>query len=81
TVPAVVLGASYGDAFLAGLGVGLFDRPAAIQGWLKRARVVRPDPALAALYERYHQLYLRLYQQTKSTMHDLHELASAPPRG
>lgn len=83
TVPAVVLGASYGDAFLAGLGVGLFDTPAAIQGWLKRAHTVRPVPALAALYDRYHQLYLQLYQQTKDTMHDLHGLASAqaPPSG
>ncbi|MDI9548028.1 MAG: FGGY-family carbohydrate kinase [Chloroflexota bacterium] len=75
TVPAVVLGASYGDAFLAGLGAGLFDAPDAIHGWLANARTVTPNRALAALYDRYHDIYLRLYQQNRQAMHELHKLA------
>ncbi len=75
TVPAVVLGASYGDAFLAGLGAGLFDAPDAIHGWLANARTVTPNRALAALYDRYHDIYLRLYQQNRQAMHELHDLA------
>lgn len=74
TVPAVVLGASYGDAFLAGLGVGLFDSPGDIHRWLKDARTVRSNRELSALYEQYHQIYLRLYQQNKASMHELTDL-------
>ena len=73
-VPAVVLGASYGDAFLAGLGVGLFDSPEHIHRWLKDARTVRPNRELSTLYEQYHQVYLRLYQQNKTLMHELTDL-------
>jgi len=75
TVPAVVLGASYGDAFLAGLGVGLFSAPGDIRSWVQPGRVVLPNSALSGLYDRYHQVYLRLYQQTKTLMHELHDLA------
>lgn len=73
-VPAVVLGASYGDAFLAGLGVGVFDSPEDIQRWLKQARTVEPNGEVAALYDRYYDVYLRLYQQTEDLMHELYDL-------
>lgn len=75
TLPAVVLGASYGDAFLAALGVGLAAGPDDIRHWLAPARRVRPQPATAALYARYHAIYLRLYQQNQATMHELTQLA------
>ena len=65
---------SYGDAF-SGLGAGLFDAPDAIHGWLANARTVTPNRALAALYDRYHDIYLRLYQQNRQAMHELHDLA------
>ena len=73
-VPAVVLGASYGDAFLAGLGAGIFTTPNHIQDWLQTARTVQPNRGLQALYDKYHQLYIALYQQNKRAMHALHEL-------
>lgn len=69
--PAVTLGASYGDAFLAGLGVGLFDSYQAINTWLKDVRTIAPIAENTARYTPYKQLYLELYRRNKEFMHQL----------
>ncbi|MBX3011003.1 MAG: FGGY-family carbohydrate kinase [Caldilineaceae bacterium] len=69
--PAVTIGASYGDAFLAGLGVGLFDSYQAIHQWLKDVRTITPQPENTARYAPYLALYLELYQRNKTLMHEL----------
>ncbi|GAB4472224.1 MAG: FGGY-family carbohydrate kinase [Anaerolineae bacterium] len=74
-VPAVTLGASYGDAFLAGMGAGVFQSPAEINKWLTDIRVVEPNPAVAPIYDRYMKLYLELYNSTKDLMHEVYTLA------
>jgi xylulokinase len=75
-VPALTMGASYGDAFLAGLGIGLFKSYNDINTWIKDVKVVQPNPANEAIYDRYHELYLELYQNTKGLMHKMYDLNS-----
>lgn len=70
-VPAITLGASYGDAFLAGLGVGALGSYQEIDRWLSGARRVEPNSAHAALYDRAHTVYLELYQRNKDLMQTL----------
>ena len=75
-VPSVTMGASYGDAFLAGLGVGIFSHFTDIKKWMRDMRTITPDLTKMALYEKYYQIYLDLYQRNKDLMHDLQDLAS-----
>ncbi len=74
-VPAVTLGASYGDAFLAGMGAGVFSSSKDIKKWLKDIRTVEPNPATAQVYDKYQELYLELYQRNKDLMHKIRALA------
>lgn len=74
-VPAVTLGASYGDAFLAGLGANLFDSYQDINTWLHDHRTVEPNPENVARYEEYVPIYLELYRRTKDLMHQTWKLS------
>ncbi|MFN8486314.1 MAG: FGGY-family carbohydrate kinase [Caldilineaceae bacterium] len=70
-------GAAYGDAFLAGVGVGLFSGIDTIQNWLGPTdQIVQPNPALKTLYDRYYQLYQTLYISTRSVTHALAQLGA-----
>jgi xylulokinase len=76
-LPAQTIGASYGDAFLAGLATGLVrlsDLPAT---WVHTARRFVPDPARHAHYEDYYRVYRDLYRHTAD---DVHTLARLGPR-
>jgi xylulokinase len=73
-VPAITLGASYGDAFLAGLGVGMFDAYRDVDRWLGGGRTIEPDAAHAARYRSLMDLYLELYRRTKDMMATLGRL-------
>jgi xylulokinase len=74
-VPERTIGASYGDAFLAGIATGIVtDRAAITTDWVKIARTIEPDPAMHAVYEPYHAIYKSLYRSTKADMHRLAEL-------
>jgi xylulokinase len=71
-IPARTTGASYGDAFLAGLGVGLIgDRSALVRDWVQIVDRVQPDGRAAAHYDRQYRLYRRLYQATRAVVHEL----------
>jgi xylulokinase len=61
------MGASYGDAFLAALGVGDVDREK-ILDWNPVAGEVVPNPAHASLYARQYAIYKELYQSTRGLM-------------
>lgn len=69
-VPQNTIGASYGDAFLAGCVAGRVT-PADLSGWVTIERVVEPNPAVRLLYDHLYERYLRLYDQTKPLIHDL----------
>ena len=78
-VPAVTIGASYGDAFMAGVAAGVVD-PAA--DWTRIAEVVEPDERLRATYDELYQAYLDLYPATREQAHLLAALQrrDAAPR-
>ncbi len=67
-LPGETIGASYGDALLAAVGVGL----AAPDGaWNPPAAVVEPDPATRAVYDTLYAIYRDLYPATRSAAHAL----------
>jgi xylulokinase len=75
TLPEQQIGASYGDAFLAGTGIGLFTRRSPlgkdlseIKRWVKTKIVIRPNPETQNLYEANYQIFRELYTSTKALM-------------
>jgi xylulokinase len=73
-VPAQTLGAAYGDAFLSGLGIGLFRKLDDVKSWVKPTQVFKPDLATQKIYQSYYQEYRRLYLNLKDQMHVLARL-------
>ncbi|MEV7225685.1 FGGY family carbohydrate kinase [Polymorphospora sp. NPDC051019] len=67
-VPEQTIGASYGDAYLAGLAVGLVGRD---EDWTRWAGRVEPDPATADTYRRGYTAYRDLYPATRDIVHTL----------
>jgi xylulokinase len=73
-LPAPTIGASYGDAHLAGTAAGLV--PLEV-GWAKVAATVGPNVAVRALYDELYDLYRRLYPATKDLAHRLADVQLA----
>ena len=73
-VAPLTFGASYGDALLAGVAVGLVSSPEEIRTWQGKARIINPDEKLAETYAPLSEIYTSLYDATKNQMHKLHEL-------
>ena len=69
-VPAITLGAAYGDAFLAGQALGLL-RQGQINDWVEPERMIQPNPSNKARYDFLYAHYLRLYESTKTLVHAL----------
>ena len=70
-VPQQQIGASYGDAFLAGVGIGLYQDLSEIKKWTKDGQMIRPDKDQHALYEMNYQIFKELYTSTKPSMEKL----------
>jgi xylulokinase len=77
-IPTVHYGACYGDAFLAGVGVGLFASTSKVTAWVRHREVVRPDPEAHGQYERYYRIYRQLYEESAGAVHQLARLAALP---
>ena len=60
--------APFGDAFLAGLGTGVIDKPERIKEWVKYKSPVGPDVSLKNIYDRYYQIFRKLYENTAELM-------------
>jgi xylulokinase len=76
-VPATTIGASYGDAFLAGLATGLVPSLDALaRSWVKPKEVVTPNPDAQRAYEPYYRVFRSLYQHAKDDLHALARLGS-----
>ena len=74
-VPETTIGASYGDAFLAGLATGIVpDLGALTRDWARPARTIEPDPGHGAIYDEYFDAYRALYPAMRSSLHTLAEL-------
>lgn len=71
TVPKVKTGASYGDALLAGLGIGLIKDEAHISSMIETDYVIRPDEKNHEQYMRYLDLFDRLYKTNRTLMSDI----------
>lgn len=70
-IPEQLIGASYGDAFMAGVGVGLFKDLTEITQWVKNNKVVVPNSEAYGQYALNYSIFRSLYEATKSLMHDL----------
>lgn len=73
-LPEEIIGASYGDAFLAGLAIGWLDLTALPREWVRLARQFVPDPVRHSIYQEYYAVYRALYPQTRDAMHRLAHL-------
>jgi xylulokinase len=70
----LTIGASYGDALLAGLATGLVASPSVMADWQGAATTLHPDPAKREIYDPLHEVYGSLYDSTRELMHRLHGL-------
>jgi xylulokinase len=69
--------APFGDAFLAGLGTGVIDKPERIKEWVSFRPVIEVDPEHHRIYTRYYELFKELYQSTREVMQKLAELSGS----
>jgi xylulokinase len=61
--------AALGIAFLAGLGVGIFDDLSQIRAWVRSDVELKPCAGRYDLYQAYYRIYRQLYEHTKEDMH------------
>jgi xylulokinase len=74
-VPERTIGASFGDAFLAGLATGIVtDRGALARDWVRVAQTMEPNETVAQAYDQPYDIYRRLYERTRDEMHVLADL-------
>jgi xylulokinase len=76
-IPSQQIGSSYGDAFMAGVGVGLFKDLGEIRKWVRYTHSITPDPKLTAFYLPLYRIYRDLYDHTRGLMSDLTALSNA----
>jgi xylulokinase len=77
-VPERTIGASYGDAFIAGLAAGIVSGSHALErDWVKLAMRLQPNPDLRSTYDAYYQVYRDLYESAKDELHTLAKLGAA----
>lgn len=74
-IPEGRVGACHGDAFLAGIGAGLFRNTGESRRWARPARTVVPDPAVKALYDTAYGIYRGLYERNAGAMKELGGMA------
>jgi len=71
SIPRQLIGASYGDAFMAAVGVGLFKDLTEIIRWVKNNKIISPDPQVHKQYALNYKIFRELYDATKPLMHEL----------
>lgn len=69
-LPVPGTGASYGDAMLAAVGVGIL-RPDELSSWVTAAQPVRPDPAAQAVYQELRPIWDDYDRTTRRIAHRL----------
>ncbi|MDP9367509.1 MAG: FGGY-family carbohydrate kinase, partial [Chloroflexota bacterium] len=77
TVPERTIGASFGDAFLAGLATGLVpDLGGLTRDWVRVATTLEPDVEAHRRYDASYRVYRDLYEAAKEQLHALARLGS-----
>jgi xylulokinase len=80
-VPARQVGASYGDALLAGIGAGVVGGMGEAARWVRPGTTVHPDPAPQGVYDAGYRLYRDLYERTRELMREAAVIGPlAPPQ-
>ncbi len=80
TVPERTIGASFGDAFLAGLATGLVpDLGALTRDWVRITTTLEPDVEAHRRYDASYRVYRDLYEAAKEHLHALARLGSGLP--
>lgn len=69
-------GAAYGDAFLAGMGIGRFRDLADVLNWLGPAPQVEPIQSHVQHYDFYYAIYRELYPRLRDLMRKLADLGA-----
>jgi xylulokinase len=69
-VPEIRIGASFGDAFLAGLAARIV-QPDDLWTWVKAGQTVIPNESRRLVYDPLYADYLKLYEQTRDIVHRL----------
>jgi xylulokinase len=67
-LPAQTIGASFGDALLAAIGIGLVPPET---DWSRVATRLVPDPSVRGIYDELYDTYRELYPATKQQLHRL----------
>jgi len=78
-IPEQRLGACFGDAFLAGVGVGLFSGTREVDRWVRVEQLVRPDPVAHDRYEAFYRIYRDLYARNAPLMGAIGRLVQNAP--
>jgi xylulokinase len=60
--------APLGDAFLAGLGIGVYKKPEEIKKWLEFKEPIKSNPETKRIYDRYYKYFKAFYDSTKTLM-------------
>jgi xylulokinase len=75
-IPNQQIGGCYGDAFLAGIGVGMFRDTGEANRWVRPGRTIVPDPGTRARYDVMFRIYRELYTNNARAMRELGDLSS-----
>jgi xylulokinase len=76
-VPERTIGASYGDAFMAGIATGLIPNPDALdRDWVTLSMRLQPNADLRPVYDAYYDVYRGLYEAAKDELHALARLGA-----
>lgn len=74
-VPEMAFGATFGDALIVGMGLGIYnDIRATLNESVKIAKIYTPDPSKYDFYQAKFQEYLKLYENSKSSFDTLSQL-------
>lgn len=73
SIPQQQIGASFGDAFLAGMGIGVFRQLNEVTRWVKDDWAALPNMEAHDKYALNYRIFRSLYDATKLFMHELSE--------
>jgi xylulokinase len=73
-VPALTIGAAYGDSYLAGLGTGYFVHLHDVKNWVKPRKTINPNLENHEIYGKYYKQYREMYPSIKNNLHSLANL-------
>jgi len=73
-LPEKTIGASYGNAFLAGLMIDVIQLDSLKKDWVKIKRKIYPNENKKKMYDDMYRLFKQLYEVTKPIIHELAEM-------